>query len=36
VILFLGTLTTGQWANHTASVTADRLREGGPHAAPAG
>jgi MFS family permease len=36
LILFLGTLTTGRWANHTASATAERLREGGPQPAPAG
>jgi EmrB/QacA subfamily drug resistance transporter len=35
VILVVGTATTGPWANHTASATAERLREGGPQAAPA-
>jgi len=36
LILLLGTLTTGRWANHTASATAERLRDGGPQPAPAG
>ncbi len=36
VILVLGTATTGRWANHTASATAERLRDGGPQPAAAG
>jgi EmrB/QacA subfamily drug resistance transporter len=36
VILFLGTATTGRWADHTASATAERLGDGGAQPAPAG
>jgi EmrB/QacA subfamily drug resistance transporter len=34
-ILFVATATTGRWADHTASATAERLRDGGPQPAPA-